>query len=944
MGTTDRKTRNQLLQENDELKARLSEAEETLRAIHDGEVDAVVVSGARGDQVYSLAGAESVYRLVVETMKETALTVAPDGTVLFCNTRFGELIKRPLEQIVGRRLASFLAPGGLVSAESMMSCGEEHQAKRRVVFAASDGSAVPALVSSSLLKQPNGVSICIVATDLTELEQSAETLRQLRRQQEELEAKNTALEDAEEALRVQNDELAGSERRFRAFFDTAAVGTSEMDLKGRLTRVNDRYCHITGFTREELLGLTAADLAHPDDRAQDQQNLVAYLEGRVPEYDAEKRYVRKDGSVIWVHVTEAMIRDSAGRPLHSAGVIRDVTERRRRDEQIRLMNESLEQRVAERTAQLQAANRTLRMISQCNEVLVRADDELSLARDVCRIIQSGGYRMVWVGYALPDADRTIRPIASAGFEDGYLEHSRFSWADNELGRGPTGTAIRTGTVRACDDFLADPSLSPWREEALERGYRSSASLPLRSAGQVFGVITIYADTPRFFDAEQVGVLSELADDLALGITALRSRSERDRARKLAEERAMQLRALAMRLVQAEHGERRRIANLLHDHLQQLLVGAKYNLAIAKTGVKSHSALPVLRKVTKILDQAIKAARSLTGELSPPVLHENGLAVGLEWLGGQMLEKHGVDVEISADRDAEPASEVVRLFLFGAVRELLLNVVKHAGVRRARVDLRRASSDQVAVSVSDEGVGFDAASIERSGAARGSFGLFSLRERLDHIGGRMEMDSAPGHGSRVTIVVPAGTPAPAADESGLVEAESAVHAAVSITAAATAPAGRGKIRVLLADDHQVMRQALARLLNDRPDISVVGEAEDGVEAVELTRQLRPDVIVMDVSMPRMDGISATRTISSEFPNIQVIGLSMHDAPDAADVMRLAGAADYLSKSVSPAALVAAVRRAMAAGQQAAGPANPPRSKRPARAKPVGRGTPQARRRS
>ena len=112
MATESRKTREQLLRENAGLRARLDEAEETLRAIHSGEVDAVVVSGPKGDQVYSLVGAESIYRLVVETMKEAALTVAPDGTVLYCNTRFGELIERPLEQIVGRPLAAFVAPDG----------------------------------------------------------------------------------------------------------------------------------------------------------------------------------------------------------------------------------------------------------------------------------------------------------------------------------------------------------------------------------------------------------------------------------------------------------------------------------------------------------------------------------------------------------------------------------------------------------------------------------------------------------------------------------------------------------------------------------------------------------------------------------------------------------------------------------------------------------------
>lgn len=929
MAKKSRDTRDQLLQENAELRARLGEAEETLRAIHNGEVDAVVVSGPKGDRVYSLVGAESIYRLVVETMKEAALTVAPNGTILYCNTRFGELIKRPLEQIVGRPLTAFLGLDGPDSAEPLAALREGSPEKRRVVFAGSDGTKAPALVSSSLLNQPEGVSVCLVATDLTELEQSAETLHRLRRQQEALEKSNAELAAAEEALRAEHDRVLVSERRLRAFFDTAAVGTFEMDLNGRLVRVNDRYCHLTGHTREELMGMASVDLIHPDDRATEQPKLASYLEGRSPEYDGEMRFVRRDGSIVWMHVSEAMVRDAAGEPLHSAGVVRDVTGRRQLIEEIRRVNESLEQRVTARTAQLRSANLTLRMISQCNEVLVRASDELELARDICAIIQAGGYRMVWVGYALNDAGRTVRPVASAGFEGGYLERLRFSWADNELGRGPTGTCIRTGLVRVCDDFFEDPQLRPWRDEAVTRGYRSSISLPLRLAGRVLGAITLYAAAPGYFDQGQIALLSELADDLALGIGMLRSRAERDHARLVAEERARQLRALATRLVQAEHGERRRIARVLHDNLQQLLVGAKFHLAIAETDMTEPAASRPLRQAQKILDDAIRAARSLTTELSPPVLHEKGLGAGLEWLRRQLLETHGLKVRLSVTGDAEPASELVRLFLFDAARELLFNVIKHAGVRQADVELVREATGRLSMSVSDEGVGFDAGGIERGAAAHGSFGLFSIRERIDHLGGSMTVDSAPGRGSRFVVVVPDGVTAAEGESSPTVEPGVAAQDILPARADAAGPVVRGKIRVLLADDHPTMREGLARLLGDRQDIAVVGEAEDGVSAVEMARDLCPDVILMDVSMPRMDGIEATELIGKELPRIRVIGLSMYEAADQAEAMREAGAVAYLSKTVSPAALVAAIRRAVAAGPQPNGAAPARRSKRAAK---------------
>jgi PAS domain S-box-containing protein len=135
----------------------------------------------------------------------------------------------------------------------------------------------------------------------------------------------TERKQAEKALRE-------SESRFRAFFENAAVGTSELDLSGRFVRVNQRLCDITGYKHEELLGMTPADLTHPEDRDRDWEQLSSFLRGSSPVYEAEKRYVRKDGSAIWVHATTAMIRDSEGKLLRSAGIIQDITEHKQAEE------------------------------------------------------------------------------------------------------------------------------------------------------------------------------------------------------------------------------------------------------------------------------------------------------------------------------------------------------------------------------------------------------------------------------------------------------------------------------------------------------------------------------------------------------------------------------------------------------------------------------------
>ncbi|HEY6895621.1 MAG TPA: EAL domain-containing protein [Rhodocyclaceae bacterium] len=179
---------------------------------------------------------------------------------------------------------------------------------------------------------------------------------------------------------------------------------------------------------------------------------------------------------------------------------------------------------------LQRLNRALKTISRCNEVLVRAADEAELLQDMCRtIVEIGKYCFAWVGYAEQDAAKTVRPVARFGVEDGFLDQAGITWADEERGWGPTGAAIRSGTVQANQDFATNPLMKPWRAEALKRGYAGSIALPLLQGGRAFGALTIYAGEADAFDAHEVELLLELASDLAYGIAALRIRAEHDRA-------------------------------------------------------------------------------------------------------------------------------------------------------------------------------------------------------------------------------------------------------------------------------------------------------------------------------------------------------------------------------------------------------------------------------
>ncbi|MBN1935530.1 MAG: PAS domain S-box protein, partial [Anaerolineae bacterium] len=180
---------------------------------------------------------------------------------------------------------------------------------------------------------------------------------------------------------------------------------------------------------------------------------------------------------------------------------------------------------------LHRLNRELHAISNCNQALLRAVDEQILLNDICRIVcDEAGYRMAWVGYAENDEARTIRPVAWAGIENGYLEQVKLTWSDTERGRGPAGTAIRSGEITYAQDFTTDPRMAPWRESALQRGYRSSITLPLKDENaQVFGVLILYSAEVNAFTSDEIQLLEELAGDLAFGINTLRTRAERKRA-------------------------------------------------------------------------------------------------------------------------------------------------------------------------------------------------------------------------------------------------------------------------------------------------------------------------------------------------------------------------------------------------------------------------------
>ncbi|ANQ84657.1 putative signaling protein [Azoarcus olearius] len=176
--------------------------------------------------------------------------------------------------------------------------------------------------------------------------------------------------------------------------------------------------------------------------------------------------------------------------------------------------------------QLRRVLRARKVMAECNRTLVRAVDETTLLADVCRfLVELGGHGAAWVCLARHDEARTLETVASAGDDLGILKASRFSWGDNEHGRGPAGLAVRSGTPQVVHDIHRHPQLQRWRRIAAERGFKAAAALPLRSDGETYGVLCLVSFDPQAFDADEVELLAELADDIAFGVRTLRARVE-----------------------------------------------------------------------------------------------------------------------------------------------------------------------------------------------------------------------------------------------------------------------------------------------------------------------------------------------------------------------------------------------------------------------------------
>jgi len=366
----------------------------------------------------------------------------------------------------------------------------------------------------------------------------------------------------------------------------------------------------------------------------------------------------------------------------------------------------------------------------------------------------------------------------------------------------------------------------------------------------------------------------------------------------------QLRSLAVALSRTEEQARQQLATDLHDNLAQML-------ALARMKLQTDSVLRTSRTfqdVNGLLGESLAYTRTVMADLRPPLLSDaHDLHRAISWVVDR-VQRRGLSVTVDSDSEPIVLDEEVLTVTYQSIHELLFNVLKHAKTKQARLSLKCQHQFLEAV-VTDCGAGFDVR--HRSPTSKeGGFGLLNIQERVELLGGRLEISSQVGNGTCSKVTMPLRG---VKSRSHVLDQPAYPHALEEI---AGIPEGQTEAvsiitRILLVDDHTLVRQGLRSILEEQPAFCVVAEASDGQMAIEAARQLRPNVIVMDVNMPTMNGLEATRRITAEFPEITVIGLSMNDDEKVILAMREAGATGYVSKTEAADKLVDVIEAARSA---------------------------------
>ncbi len=527
--------------------------------------------------------------------------------------------------------------------------------------------------------------------------------------------------------RVAEEQLRRSEEQFRGAFDDAAVGMALVATDGRYLQVNHSLCLITGYAEEELLATTFQAITHPDDLEKDLGLARRALAGEFGSYRMEKRYIHKDGHVVWIMLSVALVHDDQGRPSHFVSMIEDITQRKRAEEALA--------RYVLRITNLHQLDQTILATHHPRRI---ADEALS---DLRALVPCWNVAL----FLLNLRRRRVRLLASEGAAQQV--HNGPVSAVEAFGAEALST-LRAGNPVNVSDVDAQQGHTSITRAMIAEGVHSFALVPLTAEGRLIGTLRLDRDRPGGLESEEMETAREVADQLAIGIRhAQLFQQVRRGRRRLAE--------LSTRLFTTQEAERRHLARELHDEIGQALTALKLNLQAIAVGDSAIRAA-LVQEGSQTVDQLIAQVRNLSLDLRPSMLDDFGLVSALRWFADRVALRSKLDVKFFEDLGLDRLPATIETACFRIVQEALTNVTRYAFAKHAWVQLSRHHNELTMV-VQDDGVGFDV-SLVKERAARGTgLGLLGMRERAALLGGRIEITSTAGQGTEVRLILPLGAP-------------------------------------------------------------------------------------------------------------------------------------------------------------------------------------------